>query len=111
MVVVFLVGVGIFLWVTFFSDMFRQDENTLRVPNLLGQNISDVLQDGDVLEHFNVVEQSRQASDEYEEGQIISQDPVAGTEVTAGEVDHHHQRGGQLRAGHGGDDQRGGRYL
>lgn len=84
-VVVFLVGVGIFLWVTFFSDMFRQDENTLRVPNLLGQNISDVLQDGDVLEHFNVVEQSRQASDEYEEGQIISQDPVAGTEVTAGE--------------------------
>lgn len=84
-VVVFLVGVGIFLWVTFFSDMFRQDENTLRVPNLLGQNISDVLQDGDILEHFNVVEQSRQASDEYEEGQIISQDPVAGTEVTAGE--------------------------
>ena len=90
MVVVFLVGVGIFLWVTFFSDMFRQDENTLQVPNLLGQNISDVLQDGDVLEHFNVVEQSRQASDEYEEGQIISQDPVAG---------------------HGGDDQRGGRHL
>ena len=84
-VVVFLVGVGIFLWVTFFSDMFRQDENTLRVPNLQGQNISDVLQDGDILEHFNVVEQSRQASDEYEEGQIISQDPVAGTEVTAGE--------------------------
>lgn len=32
-----------------------------------------------------MVEQSRQASDEYEEGQIISQDPVAGTEVTAGE--------------------------
>ena len=83
-VVVFLAAVGVFLWITFFSDMFRQ-EDALRVPNLLGQNISDVLQDGEVLEHFNVVEQSRQASDEYEEGEIISQDPDAGTEVTADE--------------------------
>ncbi len=84
-VVVFLAAVGVFLWITFFSDMFRQEEDALRVPNLLGQNISDVLQDGEVLEHFNVVEQSRQASDEYEEGEIISQDPDAGTEVTADE--------------------------
>ncbi|WP_454941361.1 Stk1 family PASTA domain-containing Ser/Thr kinase [Evtepia sp.] len=83
-VVVFLAAVGVFLWITFFSDMFSQ-EDALRVPNLLGQNISDVLQDGEVLEHFNVVEQSRQASDEYEEGEIISQDPDAGTEVTADE--------------------------
>ena len=84
-VVVFLAAVGVFLWITFFSDMFRQEEDALRVLNLLGQNISDVLQDGEVLEHFNVVEQSRQASDEYEEGEIIFQDPDAGTEVTADE--------------------------
>ena len=84
-VVIFLVGVGIFLWVTFFSDLFRSQEEALRVPSLLGEQIDEVNKDQEILKHFKVVETSRQASDQYEEGEIIDQDPDAGTEVTEGE--------------------------
>ncbi len=84
-VVVFLVGVGIFLWVTFFSDLFRSQEEALRVPSLLGEQIDEVNKDQEILKHFKVVETSRQSSDQYEEGEIIDQDPDAGTEVTEGE--------------------------
>ena len=83
-VVVFLVGVGIFLWLTFFSGLFAQDD-ALKVPNLLGEKIEDVTQDQEILQHFKIVEQAREPSEDYPEGQIIRQDPDGGTEVTAGE--------------------------
>ena len=57
-VVVFLVGVGIFLWLTFFSGLFAQDD-ALKVPNLLGEKIEDVTQDQEILQHFKIVEQAR----------------------------------------------------
>lgn len=82
--VVFLVGVGIFLWLTFFSGLFAQDD-ALKVPNLLGEKIEDVTQDQEILQHFKIVEQARELSEDYPEGQIIRQDPDGGTEVTAGE--------------------------
>ena len=83
-VVVFLVGVGIFLWLTFFSGLFEKDD-TLRVPNLVGQSIDEVNKDQDILKNFKIVEQSRQTSDDYEAGIIMDQDPDSGTEVTQGE--------------------------
>ena len=83
-VVVFLVGVGIFLWLTFFSGLFAQDD-ALKVPNLLGEKIEDVTQDQEILQHFKIVEQAREPSEDYPEGQIIRQDHDGGTEVTAGE--------------------------
>lgn len=83
-VLVFLVAVAAFLWLTFFSGLFEKDD-TLKVPNLLGEKIEEVVEDEDLLKNFRVVEKSRQPSDEYEEGEIISQDPDKGTEVTPGE--------------------------
>ena len=63
-VVVFLVGVGIFLWLTFFSGLFAQDD-ALKVPNLLGEKIEDVTQDQEILQHFKIVEQAREPSEDY----------------------------------------------
>lgn len=83
-VVAFLVVVGVFLWLTFFSGLFEKDD-TVKVPNLLGEKLEDVLQDEEILKNFRIEEQSRQPSEEYEEGEIISQDPEKGTEVTPGE--------------------------
>ena len=84
MVVVFLVGVGVFLWLTFFSGLFEKDDG-LQVPNLVGRQIDEVNQDQDVLKNFTIVEQTREPSDKYEAGVIIDQDPDAGTKVTQGE--------------------------
>lgn len=83
-VVVFLVGVGIFLWLTFFSGLFEK-EDVLRVPDLLGEQIDQVSKDQEILKHFKIKEKSREPSDEYEAGEIISQDPDSGTEVTQDE--------------------------
>ena len=83
-VVVFLVGVGVFLWLTFFSGLFEKDDG-LQVPNLVGRQIDEVNQDQDVLKNFTIVEQTREPSDKYEAGVIIDQDPDAGTKVTQGE--------------------------
>ena len=80
-VVVFIVAVGVFLWLTFFSGIFDK-ENTIKVPNLLGEKLTDVLQDEEVLKQFKVVEQSREPSSEYEEGEIIRQDPEGGSSVS-----------------------------
>ena len=80
-VVVFIVAVGVFLWLTFFSGIFDK-ENTVKVPNLLGEKLTDVLQDEEVLKQFKVVEQSREPSSEYEEGEIIRQDPEGGSSVS-----------------------------
>ena len=55
------------------------------MPNLLGEKIEDVTQDQEILQHFKIVEQAREPSEDYPEGQIIRQDPDGGTEVTAGE--------------------------
>lgn len=83
-VVVFLVGVGVFLWLTFFSGLFEKDDG-LQVPNLVGRQIDEVNKDQDVLKNFTIVEQTREPSDKYEAGVIIDQDPDAGTKVTQGE--------------------------
>ena len=80
-VVVFIVAVGVFLWLTFFSGIFDK-EDTIKVPNLLGEKLTDVLQDEEVLKQFKVVERSREPSSEYEEGEIIRQDPEGGSSVS-----------------------------
>ena len=80
-VVVIIVAVGVILRLPFFSGIFDK-EDTIKVPNLLGEKLTDVLQDEEVLKQFKVVEQSREPSSEYEEGEIIRQDPEGGSSVS-----------------------------
>ena len=51
------------------------------IPNFVGQYYSDVVNDTQYTNKFVFIEQNKVWSDEYEEGQIISQQPKDGTEV------------------------------
>ncbi len=52
------------------------------VPKFIGKYYNDVVNDTQYTSKFVFVEQNKVYSEEYEEGQIISQQPKEGTEVT-----------------------------
>ena len=83
-VVAFLVVAGVFLWLTFFSGIFEKDDS-LKVPNLLGERLEEVLQDEEILKNFQVIQTGTEPSEQYEAGKIIRQDPESGTKMTPGE--------------------------
>lgn len=58
------------------------DSNAMVIPDFTGKYYSDVVNDTQYTNKFVFVEQNKVWSDEYEEGQIISQQPKDGTEVT-----------------------------
>lgn len=84
-IVLFLVGAGLFLWLTFFSGFFNKEE-MIEVPPLIGQTLEEVLADPDVTDHFKVVQETTKYSDEYEEGEIISQNPDPGSQAKEGSI-------------------------
>ncbi len=75
----FVIGIGYFLWVFFFSGMFAAN-NTIEVPSLIGKTLEEV-QNSEEYQQFEIVEGETVANDEYEEGQIVDQDPEAGRMV------------------------------
>ncbi|MDY3015141.1 MAG: Stk1 family PASTA domain-containing Ser/Thr kinase [Evtepia sp.] len=93
-VIVFLVGVGLFLWLTFFSGLFEK-EPSLQAPDLTGLTMSQVYGNTAITDNFKVVQKSVEYSDKYEEGQIIDQDPKGGTEVEKGSTIYVIVSGGQ----------------
>ena len=58
------------------------ETSAMVIPNFQGKYYSDVVNDTQYMNKFVFVEQNKVWSDEYEEGQIISQQPKEGTEVT-----------------------------
>ena len=83
--IVFLAGAGLFLWLTFFSDMFSKAPE-IDVPNLRGMTVEEA--DADETITFKIVESSTVPSDEYPEGQIVSQDPQYGEKAKEGSTIH-----------------------
>ena len=75
-VVVCLVAAAVGLWLAFFSGVFDRAE-MVEVPNLLGRTLTEVYEDPKVMDNFQVNRVSTEFSDEYKEGEIISQDPAA----------------------------------
>ena len=75
-VVVCLVAAALGLWLAFFSGVFDRAE-MVEVPNLLGRTLTEVYEDPKVMDNFQVNRVSTEFSDEYKEGEIISQDPAA----------------------------------
>lgn len=59
-----------------------KDSDAMVIPDFSGKYYSDVVNDTQYTNKFVFVEQNKVWSDEYEEGQIISQQPKEGTEVT-----------------------------
>ena len=83
--IVFLAGAGLFLWLTFFSDMFSKAPE-IDVPDLRGMTVEEA--DADETITFKIVESSTVPSDEYPEGQIVSQDPQYDEKAKEGSTIH-----------------------
>ena len=80
-VAVFVAGIGVFLWVSFFGGA---GETLYAVPGLLGKTLEEARADASVVSaNFQIVEGGETDSDRPV-GQIVSQDPVEGRNAAAG---------------------------
>ena len=79
-ILIFIAGIGVLLWVVFFSDSFRSEDH-YTVPNLYGMTIEQAMADPKVQGIFEIVEGSS-ISSSLEPGKIVSQDPAAKEQVT-----------------------------
>ncbi len=78
-ILIFIVGIGYFLWTTIFGGILADHSQELRVPNLLGMTIEEVNRDislGKIADVFVIVEGATVTSD-LPAGQIVQQDPPA----------------------------------
>ncbi len=82
-VILFILAIFLFLWRSWFKDMFTEPE-TMTVPSLTGSKLELVLQNPTYTDHFNIIP-TYEASDETEEGYILSQSPASGRTVIVGE--------------------------
>lgn len=80
-IMIFLVGVGYFLWVFFFSSFFEATPE-YAVPSLIGKTMAEVLLDPEIdKETFTIREGEPSYSDEYPAGVIMLQDPEEGKKL------------------------------
>jgi len=78
-----IVGIGYFLFTNFIQDLFAQPEE-YKVPDLLGYTIEE-LEATPALKHgFTIIKGRTVYNEEYKEGQICMQSPVAGETVKEG---------------------------
>ncbi len=82
-ILLFIIGVFVFLWNSFFNPLFTQPV-TYEVPNLLGMTISEILADSSVMKDFQILEGEPSYDENYELGEVVRQSPVAGTTVKDG---------------------------
>ena len=75
-----VVAIGVFLWAILSSGSFFPSQEMVMVPPLLGKNFDSL----PAYTQIQVIRGGSQYSADYPEGQILSQDPVAGTEVAQG---------------------------
>ena len=79
-ILVFIIGIGVLLWVVFFSNSFQSD-NRHTVPNLYGMTVEEAMADPKVQGIFKIVE-GGSVSSSLEPGKIVSQDPEARQQVS-----------------------------
>ena len=74
LVIVFLIGVFLYLWNYWFDDMFTEPE-TMLVPRFTGVRLEDVLQNPTYTDYFDIIP-TYENSDSVESGYIIRQSPA-----------------------------------
>ena len=79
-ILVFIIGIGVLLWVVFFSNSFQSD-NRHTVPNLYGMTVEEAMSDPKVQGIFEIVE-GGSVSSSLEPGKIVSQEPEARQQVS-----------------------------
>ncbi len=78
-ILIFVVGIGIFLYVTFFSDLFLAPAAEHPVPSLAGRTVAEVMADTTVTDIFEIKEGEAVTSSTVPAGQIVTQSPEANT--------------------------------
>ena len=76
-ILIFLAGIGYFLWSAIFGGIITDHSEEIMVPNLIGMTMEEVNRDlalGNIDDVFRIVEGRTLVSD-YPVGQIIDQDP------------------------------------
>lgn len=79
-ILVFIIGIGVLLWVVFFSNSFQSDDRHT-VPNLYGMTVEEAMADPKVQGIFEIVE-GGSVSSSLEPGKIVSQEPDAKQQVS-----------------------------
>ena len=80
-ILLFVGGIGLFLYNIFFKGLFQAPQSFV-VPDVTGYRVEDLSEDH--LGPFLIVEVDTAVSDEYAQGEIITQDPLADTTVLEG---------------------------
>ncbi len=83
LVILFIVGVFLYLWGYWLDDMFTEPE-TMSVPQFTGLKLDDVLLNPAYTDYFDFIP-TYDSSDEVESGYIISQSPSEGRTVIKSE--------------------------
>ncbi len=85
-IIIFLAGIGYFLWVSFLGPLLNPDIPLYTTPQIVGMTMEEAQNDSAVLENgFTVEIEKTVESEEYPEGEIIEQSPESGTQVQSGE--------------------------
>ncbi len=83
-VAIFLIGMGVFLWTSFFNSIGGGGETVYNVPRLQGMTIAQAQAHSDVVAAGFQIVQGDTAVSDLPEGQIVSQDPESGRNASAG---------------------------
>lgn len=82
--VLLIVVIGVILFVKN-PDMFGKKEvEKIPAPNLVGLKYEDVIADPQYTDQVEIVLSETKPSDQYEDGFILEQDPIANTEIAKG---------------------------
>lgn len=84
-IVVFIAGVIWFLWSSFFSGIVNPESESFKVPDLQGMTLTEIRQDSEITDHFDIVEGEFVPSEEFPAGQVVGQEPKKGEMVKAAE--------------------------
>ena len=74
-IIAFIAGVIWFLWSSFFSGIVNPETLSFQVPDLQGMTLTEIRQDSEITDKFEVVEGTFVPSEEFEAGEVVDQMP------------------------------------
>ena len=83
-VALFLVGMGVFLWFSFFNGLGGGGSAQYNVPKLIGMTVEEAEQHSDVMEAGFHIVVGNTVDSSLPAGQIVSQDPEGGRKAQSG---------------------------
>ena len=83
LVIVFILGVFLYLWRSWFDNMFSEPE-TMAVPNFVGARLEDILANPAYTDYFNIIP-TYESSETVADGQVMNQNPTANRNVIKSE--------------------------